>query len=202
MLDEAFFEYNDGEFKSSSIRVFSDLCQEHQATKSVSPLKILDTVRIATESNEVFIKKFLENFYPTFKKETLDDMQKNIRFTITGIIRALHSSLQFLNLMDQMKTIFFTSENYIKFFEDKFPYISKIEPFPTPPLTLPSEEKEWVEETLNGVILVKEYDFVPLFFMLALFSPVDEDYSAVELRQILNFHQKVINLIYSHLISR
>ena len=202
LLDEAFFDYNDGEFKSSSICVFSDLCKEHQARKCVSPMKILDTVRISRESNEVFIKKFLEEFFPTFKPETRNDMQKNIHFTITGIIRALHSSLQFSNLNEQMKTIFFTSENYIKFFEEKFPYLTKIEPFPIPPLNLPSEDKEWIEETLERVILVKEYDFVPLFFILALFTPVDEDFSAVEMKHILNFHQKVINLIYSHLISR
>lgn len=164
---------------------------------------MFSTVVIAKESNEVFVSKFLKMFFPSFKEETLMRLQANIRFTIQGIIRALHSSLHFSNLMDQMKTIFFTSEKYMKFFEGHFPDLSHIEPFPTPPLPpLNAEEGKFIQETFNNVKIVKGCDLVPLFFLLALFTPVDEEFEEEEIRNILHLHQKAIKLLYSDMISR
>ena len=89
-------------------------------------------MEIARRSNEWFITQFLELFFPNFHPETIQRLQENIRFTISGLIRALHTVLKFRSLLDQIQKIFFTSENYMKFFYEKFPYTDQIDPFEAP----------------------------------------------------------------------
>ena len=132
LLDDVFFNYNNAEFHTSSIGVFSSMCREHQEGKQISPMMMFSSVEIARRSNEIFVSKFLELFFPNFGPETIQNLAENVRFSITGIIRALHTCLRFSSLFDQIRKIFFTSENYIKFFMDSFSYTLKIEPFPVP----------------------------------------------------------------------
>lgn len=129
LLDEVFFEHNNGEFESLSIEVFTSMCQNHQRGWPISPFS---SVEIAQRSNELFITKFLELFFPNFHPETRKKLQENIRYTMSGIIRALHTVLKFKSLLDQIQKIFFTSDNYVKFFHEKFLYTDKIDPFEAP----------------------------------------------------------------------
>ena len=97
------------------------------------PRKLMfEAVDIARRSNEEFVKNFLKDFFPNFRTETLEKMQESVRFTISGMIRALHSSRQFSSLLDQMKKIFFTTEDCINFYETKFD-LQEIPPLPVPP---------------------------------------------------------------------
>lgn len=129
LLDEVFFQHNNGEFESSTIEVFTSMCKDHQQGCPINPSS---SVEIARRSNERFITKFLELFFPNFNPETIQRLQENIRFTISGIIRGLHTVLKFRSLLDQIQKIFFASENYIKFFYEKFPYTDQIDPFEAP----------------------------------------------------------------------
>ena len=129
LLDQVFFEHNNGEFQVSTIEAFNSMCQDHQGGRLISPF---ESVEIARRSNELFITKFLELFFQNFCPETIQKLQKNIRCTISGIIRALHTVLKFRSLLDQIQKIFFTSENYGRFFMERFPYTEKIEPFEPP----------------------------------------------------------------------
>ena len=129
LLDQVFFEHNNGEFEFSTIEAFNSMCQDHQGGRLISPFVSVD---IARRSNELFITKFLELFFPKFHPETRQKLHENIRWTMTGIIRALHTVLKFRSLLDQIQKIFFTSENYCRFFMERFPYTDKIDPFDPP----------------------------------------------------------------------
>ena len=129
LLDEVFFQHNNGEFESSTIEVFTSMCKDHQRGCPIYPSP---SVEIARRSNEWFITQFLELFFPNFHPETIQKLQENIRCTISGIIRALHTVLKFRSLLDQIQKIFFTSENYMKFFYERFPYTDQIDPFEAP----------------------------------------------------------------------
>ena len=129
LLDQVFFEHNNGEFQVSTIEAFNSMCQDHQGGRLIFPFVSVD---IARRSNELFITKFLELFFPNFCPGTIQKLQENIRWTISGIIRALHTVLKFRSLLDQIQKIFFTSENYGRFFMERFPYTEKMEPFEPP----------------------------------------------------------------------
>ena len=201
LLDEVFFDHNSGEFQSLSLDVFTSMCRDYQEGRPISPFP---SVEIARRSNEMVILKFLELFYPNFKPETRQKLQENIRFTMTGIIRALHTVLKFSSLMEQIQKMFFTSRKYNKFFDEKLSFTNKMVPFDPPKQEglFPDDERIMHCIFENLKTFVEDDASIRLLFVSALFNPgnvlLDDD----ERSCVQHFQQKANILVSKYLCSR
>ena len=201
LLDEVFFEHNRGEFQSLSVDEFNSMFKDHQEGRPISPFS---SVEIAQRSNEMVIMKFLELFFPDFKPETRQNLLKNIRFTITGIIRALHSILHFSSLLDQIQKMFFTSSNYNKFFDEELSFTKQLKPFDPPKqegLSLDNKRiLDWTFENLKS--FVEDDASIQLLFISALFYPGNAPLDDDEWSRVQYFQQKANILVSKHILSK
>ena len=202
LLDVVFFEHNRGEFQSLSIDVFTTMCMDHQVGRTISPFP---SVEIARRSNEMVILKFLELFFPNFKPETRQKLQENIRFTITGIIRALHMILKFSSLLDQIQNMFFTSSKYKKFFDEQLSFTNQMAPVDPPPQFggLPPDDERVLYHTLENLkSFVEDEASIRLLFISSLFYPGNVPLDDEEWSHVQHFQQKANILASKHILSK
>ena len=129
IFDEVFFDYNHGEFCSHNMKATSSIIQQWKEKKpmiTVSP----DDVEARKRLGEVYFTKVLETFFPSFSHDTIIELQKNVNFTISGLVTAFHYCFPSSNLLEQITKIFMPSERYLQVHKAQFPDIEELEPIP------------------------------------------------------------------------
>ena len=129
IFDEIFFDYNYGEFCSTSMMTSASILQqlkENRPKISVTP----EAIEFKKRLSKIFHTKILETFLPSFGKETIIELEKNISFTICGLLISFHSCFHCPNLLEQMTKMFLVSDRYIQVHKAHFPDIESIEPIP------------------------------------------------------------------------
>ena len=209
IFDNIFFEYNFGEFCSTSMMMTTNVLQQIKENKAIIsiPPASLD---FKTRLTDVYFTKLLETFFPGFDKKLIGDIQKSINMTIGGISLALNSCFEFSNLLDQMTKIFLPSDRYIQAHLAHFPDMDKMAPIMPEqydifsPVSFNPEEEMFMANAYKQMKDLIDGDdaLSPLIYILSLFSPFNVEMTGQQKQLVQHYQQKATMLIYSHLMSK